>query len=169
MTRVIALPEGVVREVRRAPPDVEPKILEKVAEEGLSVRETAALVNAVATRQVSVEEGLSEIKAEAPKKVAEAEEVKRAEHALFEKLAVLNKLFKLKYIEGIADSRTLAVRLQVSLPQLFELEKRLDEHLKGKIGDITPERLEFVCPECLNARVYFDPERNERVCGDCRG
>lgn len=86
MTRVIALPEGVVREVRRAPPDVEPKILEKVAEEGLSVRETAALVNAVATRQVSVEEGLAEIKAEAPKKVAEAEEVKRAEHALFEKL-----------------------------------------------------------------------------------
>ena len=53
----------------------------------MSVRETAALVNAVATRQVSVEEGLSEIKAEAPKKVAEAEEVKRAEHALFEKLA----------------------------------------------------------------------------------
>jgi len=82
-------------------------------------------------------------------------------------MAVLNKLFKLKYIERIADSRALAVRLQVSLPQLFELEKRLDEHLKGKIGDITPERLEFVCPECLNARVYFDPERNERVCGDC--
>lgn len=47
------------------------------------------------------------------------------------------------------------------------VEKALRQHLKRKIGVITRERLDFICPECLEAKVYYDPEKSERVCGNC--
>jgi len=56
-TRVVTLPEGVVREVRRAPPDIQPKIVEVAVKQELSAREVKDVVDAVTPPSV---EGLSE-------------------------------------------------------------------------------------------------------------
>ncbi|MGB9672193.1 MAG: TFIIB-type zinc ribbon-containing protein [Candidatus Norongarragalinales archaeon] len=80
---------------------------------------------------------------------------------------VLRRLFQLKYVGGIFDGQMLAEKLGVKRETLHLLEALLDEILREKINVITPERLEMVCPECLNARVYTDPETGERVCGAC--
>jgi len=56
-TRVVTLPEGVVREVRRAPPDIQPKIVEVAVKHELSAREVKDVVDAVTPPSV---EGLSE-------------------------------------------------------------------------------------------------------------
>jgi ParB/RepB/Spo0J family partition protein len=47
ITRVITLPEKVVREVRRAPPDLQPKIVETAVKHELSAREVKDVVDAV--------------------------------------------------------------------------------------------------------------------------
>jgi hypothetical protein len=80
---------------------------------------------------------------------------------------VLRKLYRFKYVGGIFDRRMLTEMLGVKLETLPLLEAVLDEILLEKIHVITPERLEMVCPECLSARVYVDPEKDERVCANC--
>lgn len=82
-------------------------------------------------------------------------------------MKVLSQLYVLKYLEGIRDKTVLAEELGLSETDFARVEQELDEHLKAKINEITPERLEFVCPECLNARVYINPETGERVCTYC--
>ena len=47
ITQVITLPEKVVREVRRAPPDIQPKIVETAVKHELSAREVKDVVDAV--------------------------------------------------------------------------------------------------------------------------
>lgn len=82
-------------------------------------------------------------------------------------MKVLSQLYVLKYLEGIRDRTVLAEELGLSETDFVRVEQELDDHLKAKIHEITPERLEFVCPECLNARVYINPETGERVCTYC--
>jgi ribosomal protein S27E len=82
-------------------------------------------------------------------------------------MKVLSQLYKLKYLEGIQNKTVLAEELGLSETEFARVEQELDERLKAKIHEITPERLEFVCPECLNARVYTNPETGERVCTYC--
>lgn len=82
-------------------------------------------------------------------------------------MKVLSQLYILKYLEGVRDRTVLAEELGLSEADFARVEQELDEHLKAKIHEITPERLEFVCPECLNARVYTNPETGERVCTYC--
>ena len=79
----------------------------------------------------------------------------------------LSVLFRLKYLEGISDPKFLAEKLGVSLNILPKYEKELKNLLIQRINRITPERLRFICPECLRARVYRDPETGERVCMNC--
>lgn len=83
------------------------------------------------------------------------------------RLNLLKRLFSLKYLHGVTDLSTLAEQLEIHRFQVLKLERALEEHLKAKIKTITPDRLELICPECLEASVYYDPERNERYCGKC--
>lgn len=43
----------------------------------------------------------------------------------------------------------------------------LRKKLREKIHRVSPDRLRYVCPECLEARVVEDPETGERVCSAC--
>jgi hypothetical protein len=81
--------------------------------------------------------------------------------------SLLSLLFRLKYLEGISDHQVLAEELGVAHGTARLLEEKLTKLLESRIGKITPDRLELVCPECLSARVYEDPENGERVCGSC--
>ena len=82
------------------------------------------------------------------------------------KLGALRALFNLKYCQGLSTS-DIAEKLDLPVFLVECLERELEEYLKAKIKVLSPERLEFVCPECLEARVYEDPETGERVCGNC--
>lgn len=82
-------------------------------------------------------------------------------------LKILSKLFTLKYHEQLSDRELIAERLGVPFDELSRVEERLEALLRAKIGRITPDRLKFVCPECLNARVVEDAEMGERVCTSC--
>ena len=81
-----------------------------------------------------------------------------------EKLALL---FRLKYLEEVSDEKKLAEKLGVQKKSLRRYEYRLGKKLVAKLGQISPDRLQLVCPECLEARVYDDPETGERVCTVC--
>ncbi|MEM3628930.1 MAG: TFIIB-type zinc ribbon-containing protein [Candidatus Bathyarchaeia archaeon] len=82
-------------------------------------------------------------------------------------LSVLSRLFSLKYALGISDISILAQEMGCDEETVGAIDKALRQHLKRKIGIITRDRLELVCPECLEAKVYYDPEKSERVCGNC--
>jgi len=78
-TQVSMLPEAVTREIRqRAPPELQPEILRKAAEEDLSVRETKILVEVVTVPEVPVLESLREMQEEAAQKT-KIEEAKQDE------------------------------------------------------------------------------------------
>lgn len=79
----------------------------------------------------------------------------------------LKIIFRLKYLEGIHDTESLSAELGLPLYIVDRYVKRLDEYLQSKLNVITPERLEYVCPECLEARIYVDPENGEHVCANC--
>jgi hypothetical protein len=81
--------------------------------------------------------------------------------------SLLSLLFHFKYVEGIRDYRVLAEKFGIIPEAVRWLDGQLTVLLKSKIGKITPDRLETVCPECLDTRVYEDPETGERVCGSC--
>jgi hypothetical protein len=81
--------------------------------------------------------------------------------------SLLSLLFHFKYVEGISDYQVLAEKFGVVPKAVRWLDGQLTMLLESKIGRLTPDRLEMVCPECLNARVYEDPETGERVCGSC--
>lgn len=76
-------------------------------------------------------------------------------------------LYRLRYLEGVSDVEALSSRLGIPDHVVERNLKILKEHLKSKLNVITPERLEYVCPECLDARVYTDPENGERICANC--
>jgi hypothetical protein len=82
-------------------------------------------------------------------------------------LSLLKRLFSLKYLDGIWDVFALAREIGCSERTVENIDKALTEHLKRKIGVITHDRLELVCPECLEAKMFYDPETNERICGNC--
>jgi hypothetical protein len=79
----------------------------------------------------------------------------------------LAKLFQLKYLEGINDQYVLADKLDVKLETVNRYERRLKRKLIRKLGHVSPERLHFVCPECLEAKMFEDHETGERVCRNC--
>jgi|GEM_PF-2961449 len=87
--------------------------------------------------------------------------------ALTPPLSILRFLFSLKYVCGISDISILAQEMGCDEETVEFVDKALRQHLKRKIGIINRERLELVCPECLEAKVYYDHERTERVCGNC--
>lgn len=78
---------------------------------------------------------------------------------------VLQKLFRLKYQEGIRDKNMLAQKLEISLNSLPTYETRLKRKLVKAIKQISEERLRLVCPECLEARIIQD--QGETVCTNC--
>jgi len=76
-------------------------------------------------------------------------------------------LFRLKYLQGVRDREVLAEKLGISKRSVFEYEYRLKRKLVEKIQQVSPERLQLVCPECLEPRVIEDPVTGERVCTSC--
>ncbi|MGB9671932.1 MAG: TFIIB-type zinc ribbon-containing protein [Candidatus Norongarragalinales archaeon] len=82
-------------------------------------------------------------------------------------LSILKHLFYLKFVCGITDVSVLAQEMGCNEETAESVDRALRQHLKQKIGIITRDRLEFVCPECLEAKVYYDHEKSERVCGNC--
>jgi len=80
---------------------------------------------------------------------------------------VLAHLFRLKYQEKIVDKNVLAEKLNINKKLLYAYESRLKRKLLSKINQITEERLELICPECLAARVFQDLESGEKVCTNC--
>jgi ParB/RepB/Spo0J family partition protein len=70
------LPEGVVREIRQAPPELQPKLLEKAVEENLSVRETKTIVDAMTVKDEPIEEIMERERRDAEKRV-KAEQAKQ--------------------------------------------------------------------------------------------
>ena len=79
----------------------------------------------------------------------------------------LAKLFRLKYLRGIERREELASLLGISEESVRIYENRLRKKLVTQLKQVSPERLLFVCPECLAAKVYEDPETGERVCMNC--
>jgi hypothetical protein len=89
----------------------------------------------------------------------------------------LSQLFRLKYIEGVTEKDELAQRLAVKLNTVYHYEHRLTDKLVAqgiiklepvqKSGQVDEDRFQFVCPECLSARLFPDPETGERTCGAC--
>jgi len=79
----------------------------------------------------------------------------------------LSELFRLKYQEGISDRKELAKNLGVSTQTIRRYEYRLERKLITRLRQVSEDRLQFVCPECLEAKVYEDPETGERVCRNC--
>jgi len=77
------------------------------------------------------------------------------------------QLYKLKYLEHVADPLVLSQQLKVPLSKLMLLSEELDAYLVSKLGRITPERLQFLCPNCFKARLITDMERGETVCTEC--
>ena len=80
------LPERVTREVRKAPQELQPKILKTVVKYDLSSRETAELVDALTPPNIDVREAFGQMRTESGKKKVKAEEMmekgKRAFSAL---------------------------------------------------------------------------------------
>ena len=79
----------------------------------------------------------------------------------------LSRLFTLKYQEGITDRQVLAGKLGVSVKTIYEYENRLEKKLVEKIQQVSEDRLQLICPECLEPKVFEDPETGERVCHSC--
>jgi len=79
----------------------------------------------------------------------------------------LSRLFRLKYQEGISDRKELAEKLGVSTETIRRYEYRLERKLITRLRQVSEDRLQFVCPECLEAKVYEDRETGERVCRSC--
>jgi hypothetical protein len=93
----------------------------------------------------------------------------------------LSQLFRLKYLNGIEDRDLLAQKLNIKPRSVLRYEERLAKKLAAKgIIKLEPvvkrrqvrqgideDRFQFVCPECLSARLYPDPESGERTCGAC--
>ena len=79
----------------------------------------------------------------------------------------LSRLFTLKYQEGITDRQVLAGKLGVSVKIIYEYENRLEKKLVDKIQQVSEDRLQLICPSCLEAKVCEDPEIGERVCHNC--
>ncbi|MEM3875241.1 MAG: TFIIB-type zinc ribbon-containing protein [Candidatus Bathyarchaeia archaeon] len=72
----------------------------------------------------------------------------------------------MKYLEGFGEQEILDI---LGLPPFImeRFSRKLDEYLRSKLGEVSPETLKSVCPECLEARVFFDHESGENVCVNC--
>jgi hypothetical protein len=89
----------------------------------------------------------------------------------------LRKLFNLRFVEGVRDKETLARTLGVTKPVVWVYFHRLYRRLNATaplvrgendgVEEIIEKNVEFICPECLNARVWDDPETGERTCASC--
>jgi len=73
-----------------------------------------------------------------------------------------NRLLELKFQEAM-----LAEELGISWQQLKQAMKQLDEHLEKTLKTVTVERLELICPECLQPSAQIDAETGEKVCVKC--
>jgi len=80
------LPERVTREVRKAPQELQPKVLKTVVKYDLSSRETAELVDALTPPNIDVKEAFSQIRTESEKKKVKAEEMMEKEKRAFSTL-----------------------------------------------------------------------------------
>jgi hypothetical protein len=89
----------------------------------------------------------------------------------------LRKLFNLRFVEGVRDKEALARALGVTKPVVWVYLNRLYRRLnasaplvrgeKDSIEDIIEKNAAYICPECLNARVWDDPGTGERACTSC--
>jgi hypothetical protein len=83
----------------------------------------------------------------------------------------LAMLFRLKYLQQIESREKIAEILGVKESAVYNYERRLEITLRRKLGEIDDQvfrdRIHFVCPECLEARVIKDYETGERVCTAC--
>jgi hypothetical protein len=84
-----------------------------------------------------------------------------------ENRGLLKRVFRLKYLENVTNGLELSEKLGLSFAETVKLDQILDAYLLKKINVINAERLELVCPECLEARVWPDPESGERACTNC--
>lgn len=77
------------------------------------------------------------------------------------------RLFRIMYREGVFHIVQIADRMNLPPTEIQQLSQELEAYLIAKIGKITSARIDTVCPECLLARVYNDPETHERSCTAC--
>ena len=84
-----------------------------------------------------------------------------------ENRGLLKRVFRLKYLENVTNGLELSEKLGLSFAETVKLEQILDAYLLKRINVINAERLELVCPECLEARIWPDPESGERACTNC--
>ena len=89
----------------------------------------------------------------------------------------LQKLFNMRFVEGLKDREALAQALGITRSGVRVYLNRLYRRLnataplvrgeKDSIEDIIEKNMAYICPECLNARVWDDPETGERTCTSC--
>jgi hypothetical protein len=78
------------------------------------------------------------------------------------------RLFKIKYLDKILSEEAIKKEAGLSEQELIVVGKELDRHLIGVLnGVVSPERIESVCPDCLEAKTLVDIERDETVCTRC--
>ena len=75
----------------------------------------------------------------------------------------LRRLYRLRWIEGIKDKQTLAMRLGISSSELQSYLLRLRKMLE----ESSEESSYGLCPECLSAKIVEDPETGEVICRSC--
>ena len=78
----------------------------------------------------------------------------------FEKL---RRLYRLRWIEGIKDKQTLAMKLGISISELQNYLLRLRRMLE----EGSKESSYGLCPECLSSKIVEDPETGEVICRSC--
>ena len=75
----------------------------------------------------------------------------------------LRRLYRLRWIEGIKDEQTLAMKLGISISELQDYLLRL----RGMLEESSKESSYGLCPECLSAEIVEDPETGEVICKSC--
>ncbi|MGB9778048.1 MAG: ParB/RepB/Spo0J family partition protein [Candidatus Bathyarchaeales archaeon] len=122
------LPERVTREVRKAPQELQPKILKTVVKYDLSSRETAELVDALTPQNIDVKEAFGRIRTESGKKKVKAEELIKDEKRAFSELTF--------YYPASLAEEILKRTDDVSEEKLVQFFKALIDVMWGKIVEL---------------------------------
>jgi ParB family chromosome partitioning protein len=103
MPRGIKLPEGVTREVRRADPELQPKILQTVIKNELSSRETAELVKTLAVK-LELKEAPNPIPLKDEKAERVARTIKKCEMSEETLSKILSKYYPADFVDEVVKS-----------------------------------------------------------------
>lgn len=122
------LPERVTREIRKAPNELQPKILKTVVKYDLSSRETAELVDALTPPSIDVKEAFGRMRTEGGRRKVKAEEMMDGEKRAFSALAF--------YYPASLAEEVLKRTDDVSEGKLVQFFKALIDVMWGKIVEL---------------------------------